>query len=109
MGYCLLGFAGTLLLASVVGLGGGRGRLRQALARFGEVRDATEVQLVAALGPPVLLRPASAVDDLFDDQADMVADWVECGRHGGWHIALAFGGEYCLGTIHRNFQPVSSQ
>ncbi len=107
MGLSLLGFMLVQALALLIARGGGARRLRVALAALGDVAGASEAQLFGRLGAPARLRIATDADDVFDTLPDLVADWVEPGSRGGWHVALTFAGERCLGVSACNFQPIS--
>lgn len=106
MGLSLLGFALVQLVALLVARHGGARRLRDTLAAAGDVAGASEAQLFGLLGAPAQLRIATEADDVFDALPESVADWIESGPRGSWHVALAFVGERCLGISVCNFQPV---
>jgi hypothetical protein len=106
MGLSLLGFALVQALALLVAHRGGARRLRDTLAAAGDVAGASEAQLFGLLGAPARLRVATEADDVFDARPESVADWIEPGPRGSWHVALAFVGERCLGVSACNFQPV---
>jgi predicted deacylase len=107
MGLSLLGFLLVQALALWVARGGGARQLRDALAAAGDVAGRSEAQMFDLLGAPARLRIASAADDVFAAPAVSVADWVETGPRGGWHVAMGFVGDRCLGISACNFQPAT--
>lgn len=104
MGWTLLAFAIVQVAAWQCARGGGAWRLRAALARLGRPDGRSDTQLYATLGAPLLLRRADGDDD---PGADIIGEWLETGRDGGWHVALAFAGARCIGVSARNFVPVA--
>lgn len=104
MGTMVLGFALVQMLVVVLAHGGGAWRLRGAMTAFGDFAGASEAQCYGQLGAPACLRQAEASEDAFDVMPDIIADWAESGPHGGWHVALAFQSERCLGVAQCNFQ-----
>ena len=109
MGATLLGFALVQVIAFAVARGGGVWRLRGAFAALGDVAGASEAVCFGRLGAPHWLRHAQDADDVFDEIPEVIADWAERGPHGGWHVALAFVGDRCLGVAACNFQPVAAR
>lgn len=87
MGLSLLGFVVMQLMALAVAHRGGARRLRDTLAAAGDVAGASEAQLFGLLGAPARLRLATEADDVFDALPESVADWIEPGPRGSWHVA----------------------